>query len=59
MTKLEILARIEQLETQIRHAEQKKSAGRDVKMATALIDAAKKEIASLSEQLKKMDAEEN
>lgn len=59
MIKSEILTRIEQLETQIRYAEQDKSAGRDIKMATILINTAEQEISKLNEKLKKLEAEEN
>jgi hypothetical protein len=55
MTKSEIITRIEQLETQIRHAEQKKSVGRDMKLATILIETAIKEIAQLHESLEELE----
>jgi hypothetical protein len=59
MDKLKIIARIEHFEKQIRHAEQKISAGRDVKMASILIETAKKEITQLNEILQEIESKES
>ena len=59
MTKTEILTRLEQLETQIRHTEQEIRAGRDVKMASILIETAKKEITQLNEILQEIESKES
>ena len=59
MTKIEILTRLEQLETQIRHTEQEIRAGRDVKMASILIETAEKEITKLNKILQEIESKES
>ncbi len=59
MTKTEILTRLEQLETQIRHTEQEIRAGRDVKMASILIETAEKEITKLNKILQEIESKES
>lgn len=59
MTKSDIIKKIEQLETQINHANQKKSAGRGGKMASIFIKTAQKEIAKLNTSLQAIESKEN